>query len=370
MDTAAGDINAPLTIISSKETGNGRIYFMGLKSIYAGSSDAQLDIYFDTRNNAYVIDSDKDILINADVRVNGSGDSNEYDDYSHVLTSDNSITAWGGVCSQVKWSMTKPVDYVYVTDDNVKTTDEIYWSTVTQSGNSRVWTFSLGEPSFTKYVTISVVRNAEHKADGESKQISYVFTANGQEYFPRTFESGSGRCFTTEEIFVPLVFQGVYPELQVTAPSEFYVIVKCDGVNVDDMAVDAEKEQQKRLEIQGQDDAETVITTTGGLYDPTRTYLLRYERVLTLKNEADTDAEMLKTAIVHIAGIACQGTKKDQKMMEYYVQLDSSVYPKAHSTLDVSLQSDYGLEDTQNDKDYRWEVSLIGNTEFFIDEQQ
>lgn len=86
METAAGDINAPLTIISSQETGNGRIYFMGLKSIYAGSSDAQLDIYFDTRNNAYVIDSDKDILIDADVRVSASGDTNEYDDYSHVLT--------------------------------------------------------------------------------------------------------------------------------------------------------------------------------------------------------------------------------------------------------------------------------------------
>lgn len=79
---------------------------------------------------------------------------------------------------------------------------------------------------------------------------------------------------------------------------------------------------------------------------------------------------MLKTAIVHIAGIACQGTKKDQKIMEYYVQLDSSVYPKAHSTLDVSLQSDYGLETPSDDTDYRWEVSLIGNTEFFIDEQQ
>jgi phage baseplate assembly protein gpV len=86
METAARDINAPLTIISSQETGNGRIYFMGLKSIYAGSSDAQLDIYFDTRNNAYVIDSDKDILIDADVRVSASGDTNEYDDYSHVLT--------------------------------------------------------------------------------------------------------------------------------------------------------------------------------------------------------------------------------------------------------------------------------------------
>lgn len=141
------------------------------------------------------------------------------------------------------------------------------------------------------------------------------------------------------------------------------------------MTVDDEKEKKKRLEIQGQDDAATVITTTNGLYDPTRTYLLRYERKLTLYNTADTDAEMLKTAIVHIAGIACQGTKKNQKMMEYYVQLDSSVYPKAHDHLDISIYSDYGVElpsnsSTPDSSDYRWEVSLIGNTEFFIDQKQ
>ena len=315
MDTAASDINAPLTIISSQETGNGRIYFMGLKSIYAGSSDAQMNIYFDTRNNAYVIDSDKDILIDADVRVSSSGDANEYDDYSHVLTQENSVTSWGGVCSKISWSITKPVDYVYVTDNNVKTTDEIYYSSVTGSGNNRIWKFSLGEPSYTKYVTISVVWNAANRKEEpnsyESKQISYSFYANGQEYFPRTFESGTGRCYTTDQIFVPVVFQGVYPELQVTAPKDFYVIVKSDGVNVDDMPVNDDRELHKRQEIQGDDDAATVITTTGGLYDPTRVYLLRYERVLTLKNNADTDAESLKSAIVHIAGIANEGTKKD-----------------------------------------------------------
>jgi hypothetical protein len=103
----------------------------------------------------------------------------------------------------------------------------------------------------------------------------------------------------------------VYPELQVTAPKDFYVIVKSDGVNVDDMPVNDDRELQKRQEIQGDDDAATVITTTGGLYDPTRVYLLRYERVLTLNNNADTDAESLKSAIVHIAGIANEGTKKD-----------------------------------------------------------
>jgi hypothetical protein len=56
--------------------------------------------------------------------------------------------------------------------------------------------------------------------------------------------------------------------------------------------------------------------------------------------------------------------------MEYYVQLKDN-YPKAHETIDVSLYSDYGLEtpvdEPNKDDDYRWEVSLIGNTEFFIE---
>jgi hypothetical protein len=45
--------------------------------------------------------------------------------------------------------------------------------------------------------------------------------------------------------------------------------------------------------------------------------MLRYERVLTLKNDADTDAEALKSAIVHVSGISNSGVQKDQKVMEY-----------------------------------------------------
>jgi hypothetical protein len=164
------------------------------------------------------------------------------------------VTAWGGVCSKVSWKISKPVDYVYVPDNNVKNTDEIYYSSITSSGNNRTWKFDLGEPSYTKYVTISVVWNAanrktEEPITYESKEISYSFFAKNQEYFPRTFNSGTERCYTTDRIFVPVVFQGVYPELRVTAPKDFYVIVKSDGVNVNDMLVNDEREQQKRQEI-------------------------------------------------------------------------------------------------------------------------
>ena len=366
METAAGDINAPLTIISSQETGNGRIYFMGLKSIYAGSSDAQLDIYFDTRNNAYVIDSDKDILIDADVRVSASGDTNEYDDYSHVLTQQNSVTAWGGVCSDVTYEISMP-SYVYEPDSSVKETYDVYY----ESRVDDKWTFDLNK-SRTKYVTISVIRKAAHKEDTESKNIEYEFldVSSGEPYNKRTFMSGTKRCKTTDKIFVPLVFSNLYPNLVVTAPEDYYVVVKSDGENP--AIVDMDQEAIKKDEIQAQDDASTVIITTDGLYDPTSVYQLRYVRKLTLYNEAGTTSDMLKTAIVHVDGIYRTGTHKNQKVMEYYVQFDGSAgyYPKAGETLDVSLYSDYGLETPADkpgkDNDYRWEVSLIGNTEFFI----
>ena len=35
----------------------------------------------------------------------------------------------------------------------------------------------------------------------------------------------------TEKIFVPLVFSNEYPNLVVSAPKDYYVIVKSDGVN-------------------------------------------------------------------------------------------------------------------------------------------
>lgn len=131
------EIQSPLTIISDKETNNGRIYFMGLKSIYAGSSDAQLDIYFDIKNEAYVIESDKEVIVNADLRVSNTEreDINEYDEFSRVLTTSNSVTGWSGVCSDIKYSIAKKeandgTDNVMVFDETSKATeqtDEIYY---------------------------------------------------------------------------------------------------------------------------------------------------------------------------------------------------------------------------------------------------
>ena len=133
-ETDLGTINSPLTVISDNETRDGRIYFMGLKSIYAGSSDARLSIYYDTDNNAYVIDSDKDVLIDADVRISSQGDDNVYDDFSKPLLtgSDMSLTSFGGLCNHLSWKM-GTATYTNKVDDEVTTTTELYYDNTSTS---------------------------------------------------------------------------------------------------------------------------------------------------------------------------------------------------------------------------------------------
>jgi hypothetical protein len=124
-----GTINSPLTIISDDKTRDGKIYFMGIKSIYAGSTDARLEIYYDTDNNAYVIDSDKDILIDADVRVKVQGDDNQYDNFSKplVMKDGMSITSFGGLCSHLSWEIGH-AEYTSKNDERITTTTELYRS--------------------------------------------------------------------------------------------------------------------------------------------------------------------------------------------------------------------------------------------------
>ena len=123
-----GSIDSPLTVISDNTTSDNRIYFMGLKSIYAGSSDARLSIYYDIDNNAYVIDSDKDILIDADVRISESDDDNVYDEFSKpiLVGSSNSMTSFSGLCSYLSWNVSSSLINIY--DDEVIHTNEIVYN--------------------------------------------------------------------------------------------------------------------------------------------------------------------------------------------------------------------------------------------------
>ena len=155
--------------------------------------------------------------------------------------------------------------------------------------------------------------------------------------------------------------------MHISASQNTYVIVYGDGVKLSD--VSESKEEKKRKEVQGDRTTLEVIESTNGFYDPTSYFLTRSHYVLTLSNNASVTADTLKSATVHIAAIANSGDKKYQRAMEFFVPLHDSkqggedYYPKAGETSDIDLYSDYTGADVS---DFDWEVSLIGNTEFFI----
>ena len=95
-----GDITSPFTIISNDTDSDGRINFINMKSVYSGTTDSELSIFYDSDNSAYHIKSEKPIVIEADLKVEGNVTEN-YDGFSSVLTTDNGFTNWHSICEKL-----------------------------------------------------------------------------------------------------------------------------------------------------------------------------------------------------------------------------------------------------------------------------
>lgn len=267
----------------------------------------------------------------------------------------------------------------------------------------RLWKFNV---SNTKYVRLRAARTFDYKISSDSYEIACCFRekqedgkfgslykkpndvvlVNPSDAHPswKTMDPSTNQmidcstwsdgCITmTQENQIEVPYSSVsggYVEMHVSAPKSIYIMAYGDGMYP--TVVSNVVEDAKEKEIRGTDSAYDTFKRMNGLYYPGASYIHHYARTLTLYNEAQTTDDTLKNSIVHVVGIANSGLMKNQKLMEYYVQMDADAeyYPKANGTLDVSLYSDFGLENQTDYKDYRWEVSLIGNTEFFIDEKQ
>jgi hypothetical protein len=308
-----------------------------------------------------------------------------------------------GVCSDIKWSVAKKdagdnTDYVMVFDNTataLKQTDEIYYigenpdaltrkRIVQQTGriietdsiSHRLWTYDVTN---TQYVKVLVLRNEATVGSTNPVEVRCCFKSeNNMLYEYRELVTSSESVdyfFLGDEFYIPRLSPGDNIEMHISASRDTYVIVYGDGVVLSD--VDEEKEEYKRQEVQGDRSTTDVIASTDGYYDPTSYFLTRSHYILTLTNNATVTAETLKSATVHVAAIAKKGEKKNQRAMEYFVVLHdqehdeehdeehkTDYYPKAGSSLDIDLYSDY--MDASVD-DFIWEVSLIGNTEFFIE---
>lgn len=91
-------LEAPFTIMSNDTDNDDNIQFIDLKSIFSNATDSELKIYYDTNTKAYHIYSDKPILFDCDLKVSNTT-SDEFDEYSAIITKENSITSFIAFCN-------------------------------------------------------------------------------------------------------------------------------------------------------------------------------------------------------------------------------------------------------------------------------
>lgn len=90
---------------------SGDIHFLDMRAITQQAEDARLKIFYDTNLGAYHIQSDKPLLIDADLKV-GRSSTTDFDEYSSVMIDDNPVTTFKKIVGTVK--MTVCVDYYKV----------------------------------------------------------------------------------------------------------------------------------------------------------------------------------------------------------------------------------------------------------------
>jgi len=68
--------------------------------------DGQLTLTYKTTDNAFYVDSNKPVVINGDLKVNADNNvDKEYDNFSTVLTSDDTVTYFKYLCDKLKYSI-------------------------------------------------------------------------------------------------------------------------------------------------------------------------------------------------------------------------------------------------------------------------
>lgn len=99
--------DAAVNIISNNVNQNDNIELVNMQCIdETDINDGKLSLYYKTTENAFHLDSEQPIIINGDLKLNNSNNTaNEYDDYSTVLTSDDTITYFKHICDKLEYSI-------------------------------------------------------------------------------------------------------------------------------------------------------------------------------------------------------------------------------------------------------------------------
>ncbi len=101
------DKNAALNIVSNVINENDNIDMIRMQCIdNVDIEDGQLTLAYKTTDNAFYVDSNKPVVINGDLKVNASNNvDKEYDNFSTVLTSDDTVTYFKYLCDKLKYSI-------------------------------------------------------------------------------------------------------------------------------------------------------------------------------------------------------------------------------------------------------------------------
>ena len=101
------DTDAAVNIISNVVNANDNIEMVKMQSIDdVDVEDGKLSVYYKTTENAYYLESNKPIVINSDVKLNTKNNTNnEYDNFSTVLTSTDTITYFKHICDKLRYNI-------------------------------------------------------------------------------------------------------------------------------------------------------------------------------------------------------------------------------------------------------------------------
>lgn len=138
--TSNNNGNAKLNIIKNNASGTGNLKFIDMQALYGSQADINLEISYDNKAKAFMIDSQYPIIIRGNLYVNSTTTvTTQTTEYSPVLTTNNAITDFVGVCNEYTfdinssiYSYTKPDSstvyygsiYIITLNDESENTDE------------------------------------------------------------------------------------------------------------------------------------------------------------------------------------------------------------------------------------------------------
>ena len=99
--------DAVVNIISDNVNENSNIEMIKMQSIDdVDIEDGKLSVYYKTTENAFYLDSNKPIVINGDVKLNNDNNTNnEYDNFSIILTSNDTVTYFKHICDKLRYNV-------------------------------------------------------------------------------------------------------------------------------------------------------------------------------------------------------------------------------------------------------------------------